>query len=50
MFAVLSQYTYEQQPAALVALVGIAAASFVAEAIYRRATGRTIKEPRRMAW
>lgn len=50
MFAVLSQYTYEQQPAALVALVGIAAASFVAEAIYRRATGRTIKEPRRMPW
>ncbi len=43
MFAVLGQYTYQQQPAALVALVLIAAASFAAEWIYRRWTGRTIK-------
>ncbi len=43
MFAILAVYTYEQQPAALVALIAIAAASFAAEAIYRRLTGRTIR-------
>jgi amino acid transporter len=43
MFAILSVYTYQQQPAALVALVLIAAASFAAEWIYRRWTGRSIK-------
>lgn len=43
MFAVLGVYTYEQQPAALVALVAIAAASFVGEAAYRALTGRTIR-------
>jgi amino acid transporter len=44
MFAVLGTYTYQQQPAAIAALVIIAAASFVAEWAYRRWTGRTIKE------
>jgi amino acid transporter len=43
MFAVLCQYTYHQQPAALVALVAIAAASFAGEWVYRRATGRCIR-------
>ena len=43
MFAILSQYTYQQQPAAIAALVIIAAASFAAEWVYRRLTGRTIK-------
>jgi amino acid transporter len=42
MFAVLAVYTYEQQPAAIAALVGIAAASFAAEWGYRRWTGRTL--------
>ena len=46
MFAILTQYTYQQQPAAIVALVVIAALSFFAEALYRRITGRTLKEPR----
>ncbi len=46
MFAILGVYTYQQQPAALVALVLIAAASFAAEWAYRRWTGRTIKEDR----
>jgi amino acid transporter len=44
MFVILGVYTYQQQPAALVALVAIAAASFAAEWVYRRWTGRTIKE------
>jgi amino acid transporter len=44
MFAILSVYTYQQQPAALVALVLIAAASFAAEWGYRKWTGRTLKE------
>lgn len=44
MFAILAQYTYQQQPAAIAALVIIAAASFVAEWAYRRWTGRKIKE------
>jgi amino acid transporter len=43
MFAILGVYTYEQQPAALVALVLIAAASFAAEWAYRRWAGRIIK-------
>lgn len=43
MFAVLSVYTWQQQPAAIVALVLIAAASFVAEWLYRRWTGRAIR-------
>lgn len=46
MFVVLAQYTYQQQPAALVALAIIAVASMSAEAGYRALTGRTIKEPR----
>lgn len=45
MFAVLAVYTYQQQPAALVALVVIAGASFAAEWSYRRATGRAITSP-----
>jgi amino acid transporter len=43
MFAALAVYIYREQPRALAALVIIAACSFVAEAIYRRATGRTIR-------
>lgn len=43
MFGMLGWYTWQQQPAAIFALVGIAAASFVAEAIYRKASGRTIR-------
>jgi amino acid transporter len=44
MFAILGVYTYQQQPAAITALVIIAAASFAAEALYRRWTGRVIKD------
>ena len=44
MFAVLGVYTWQQQPAAIAALVIFAAASFAAEWAYRRWTGRTIKE------
>jgi hypothetical protein len=44
MFAVLGVYTWQQQPAAMVALVLIAAASFAAEWAYRRWTGRKITE------
>jgi amino acid transporter len=44
MFVILSVYTWQQQPAAIVALVVIAAASFVAEFAYRRWTGRVIKD------
>jgi amino acid transporter len=43
MFAILSVYTWQQQPAAIVALVLIAAVSFAAEWLYRRLTGRTIR-------
>jgi amino acid transporter len=43
VFATLGVYTWQQQPAAIYALVGIAAASFVAEAAYRRLTGRAIR-------
>ncbi|MEA2925881.1 MAG: hypothetical protein QOI46_3940 [Alphaproteobacteria bacterium] len=42
MFVILCVYTYQQQPAALVALVIIAAASFAAEWAYRQWTGRKI--------
>jgi amino acid transporter len=42
MFAVLSVYTYQQQPAAIIALVLIGAGAFAFEAIYRQATGRKI--------
>jgi amino acid transporter len=45
MFAMLGVYTWRQQPAAIVALVIIAAASFAAEWTYRRWSGRTIKAP-----
>jgi hypothetical protein len=44
MFVILSIYTWQQQPAAIMALVLIAAASFVAEWAYRRLTGRVIKD------
>ncbi len=40
MFAVLSVYTWQQQPAAIAALVIFAAGSFAAEWGYRRWTGR----------
>ena len=43
MFAILGVYTYQQQPAALVALVAIALASFAAEWMYRGWTGRSIR-------
>jgi amino acid transporter len=43
VFATLAVYTYQQQPLALVALAIIAAGSVLAEAVYRRLTGRTIK-------
>lgn len=42
MFAVLSVYTWQQQPLAIAALIVIAAASFAGEALYRRWTGRTM--------
>jgi amino acid transporter len=45
MFALLGVYTWRQQPAAIVALVVIAALSFAAEWAYRRWTGRRIKSP-----
>lgn len=45
MFGILGYYTYQQQPAALVALVGIGAGSFAVEAVYRQMTGRKIKLP-----
>jgi amino acid transporter len=44
MFVILGVYTYQQQPAALVALLIIAAASFAAEWAYRQWTGRRISE------
>jgi amino acid transporter len=44
MFAVLSVYTWQQQPAAIGALVVFAAGSFAAEWGYRRWTGRKIKD------
>jgi amino acid transporter len=44
MFAILCVYIYEEQPAAIAALVIIAAASFAAEWAYRSWTGRRIKD------
>jgi len=44
MLVVLCVYTWREQPAALAALVIFAALSFAAEWIYRRWTGRKIKE------
>ena len=44
MFVVLCVYILREQPRALVALVVIAAAAFVAEWVYRRRTGRRISE------
>ena len=44
MFVILSIYTYQQQPAAIAALLVIAAGSFAAEWLYRRFTGRVIKD------
>ena len=44
MFVILCVYTYQQQPAALVALGIIAVASFAAEWAYRQWTGRRISE------
>jgi amino acid transporter len=44
MLAVLCVYTYQEQPAAIAALVIIAVASFAAEWVYRRWTGRKIKD------
>jgi amino acid transporter len=43
MFAVLGFYIFQQQPAAIAALILIAAASFAGEWLYRRWTGRRIK-------
>jgi amino acid transporter len=43
VFISLARYTYEQQPAAITALVVIALFSFVLEAIYRRLSGRKIR-------
>jgi len=45
MFVILAVYTYQQQPAAILALVLIAAASFVIEWIYRSMTGRRLNLP-----
>jgi amino acid transporter len=44
MFAILCVYTWQQQPAAIAALVIICAASFAAEWGYRQWTGRRIKQ------
>jgi amino acid transporter len=44
MFVALAVYTWQQQPAAIVALVIIAVISFAGEWAYRRWTGRTLKE------
>jgi hypothetical protein len=43
IFVMLAIYTYQQQPLAIAALLIIAVLSFVAEAIYRGWTGRTIR-------
>ena len=43
VFATLAVYTYQQQPQAVTALVVIAIGSFLAEAVYRKWTGRTIR-------
>jgi amino acid transporter len=43
VFFTLAIYTWQQQPAAVVALGVILVASFAGEAVYRKATGRTIR-------
>ena len=43
VFATLAVYTYQQQPQAVTALIVIAVGSFLAEAVYRKWTGRTIR-------
>jgi amino acid transporter len=43
VFATLTVYTYQQQPAALLALGIIAVLSFVGEWLYRRWSGRTLR-------
>jgi amino acid transporter len=43
VFVMLAIYTYQQQPQAVTALVVIAIGSFLAEAVYRRWPGRTIR-------
>jgi hypothetical protein len=43
MFAILGVYTWEQQPAAIGALIIFAIGSFAAEWAYRRWTGRKLK-------
>jgi amino acid transporter len=43
VFVMLAIYTYQQQPLAIAALVIIAVLSFIAEALYRGWTGRTIR-------
>lgn len=45
MFCILAVYTYQKEPAAIIALVGIAAASFAFEWLYRHFTGRHINLP-----
>ncbi|KWT68488.1 amino acid transporter [Hyphomicrobium sulfonivorans] len=45
MFCILAVYTYQKEPAAIIALVGIALAAFAFEAIYRHFTGRRINLP-----
>ncbi len=45
MFAILGVYTWQQQPAAIAALLLIGLASFVGEWLYRRWTGHRIKLP-----
>jgi len=45
MFAILAAYTYQRQPAALSALVLIAAAAFIIESIHRSMKGRRFKLP-----
>lgn len=43
VFGTLAVYTWQQQPAAIVALGAILVLSFVGEAVYRKTTGRTIR-------
>jgi len=43
VFATLAVYTWQQQPAAIIALGALLVFSFVGEAVYRRLTGRTIR-------
>jgi amino acid transporter len=43
MFCILAVYTWKEQPAAIAALILLAVASFIAEWVYRRWTGRKIR-------